>query len=107
MRMLANRQVFRETEYGSDVFVNNRMSSILLSSHEKNLRGFIGHWYELAMATTIHGLNAMFTYTGPMTVLGQPTLHSKRSDLRTPTDRSSRSTMECHSGTTSAVQRGK
>jgi len=46
MRMLANRQVFRETEYGSDVFVNNRMSSILLSSHEKNLRGFIGHWYE-------------------------------------------------------------
>ena len=46
MRMLANRQVFRETKYGSDVFVNNRMSSILLSSHEKNLRGFIGHWYE-------------------------------------------------------------
>ena len=44
MRMLANRQVFRETEYGSDVFVNNRMSSILFSSHEKNLRGFIGHW---------------------------------------------------------------
>ena len=46
MRMLANRHVFRETEYGSDVFVNNRMSSILLSSHEKNLRGFIGHWCE-------------------------------------------------------------
>lgn len=46
MRMLANRQVFRETEYGSDVFVNNRMSSILLDSHEKNLRGFIGHWYD-------------------------------------------------------------
>lgn len=46
MRMLANRQVFRETEYGSNVFVNNRMSSILLSSHEKNLRGFVGHWYE-------------------------------------------------------------
>lgn len=46
MRMLANRQIFRETEYGSDVFVNNRMSSILLSSHEKNLRGFIGHWCE-------------------------------------------------------------
>jgi len=48
MRMLANRQVFRETEYGSDVFVNNRMSSIPLSSHEKNLSGFIGHWYELS-----------------------------------------------------------
>ena len=48
MRMLANRHVFRETEYGSDVFVNNRMSSILLSSHEKNLRGFIGHWCEPA-----------------------------------------------------------
>ena len=46
MRLLANRQVFHETEYGSGVFVNNRMSSILLSSHEKNLRGFIGHWYE-------------------------------------------------------------
>ena len=46
MRMLANRHIFRETEYGSDVFVNNRMSSILLSSHEKNLRGFIGFWYE-------------------------------------------------------------
>ncbi|KAF9646659.1 S-adenosyl-L-methionine-dependent methyltransferase [Thelephora ganbajun] len=44
MRMLANRQVFRETEYGSDVFENNRMSSILLSSHEKNLKGFVGHW---------------------------------------------------------------
>ena len=46
MRLLANRQVFHETEYGSGVFVNNRMSSILLSSHEKNLRGFMGHWYE-------------------------------------------------------------
>jgi len=45
MRMLANRQIFRETEYGSDVFMNNRMSSILFNSHEKNLRGFIGHWY--------------------------------------------------------------
>ena len=50
MRMLANRQVFRETEYGSGVFVNNKMSSILLSSHEKNLRGFIGHWYELIVS---------------------------------------------------------
>ena len=45
MRMLANRQIFRETEYGSDVFMNNRMSSILFNSHEKNLMGFIGHWY--------------------------------------------------------------
>lgn len=53
MRMLANRQVFRETEYGSDVFVNNKMSSILLSSHEKNLRGFIGHWYELIVSYRI------------------------------------------------------
>jgi len=53
MRMLANRQVFRKTEYGSDVFVNNRMSSILLSSHEKNLRGFIGHWYELSLFTPL------------------------------------------------------
>ena len=49
MRLLANRQVFRETEYGSDVFANNKMSSILLSSHEKNLRGFIGHWCELTI----------------------------------------------------------
>ena len=46
MKMLVNRQVFHETEYGSDVFMNNRMSSILLSSHEKNLRGFVDHWYE-------------------------------------------------------------
>ena len=63
MRMLANRQVFRETEYGSDVFVNNRMSSILLSSHEKNLRGFIGHWYERNINSSHHlyGLNTMFT----------------------------------------------
>ena len=44
MRMLANRQIFRETEYESDVFVNNRMSSTLLSSNEKNLRDIIGHW---------------------------------------------------------------
>ena len=50
MRMLANRQVFHETEYGSDVFVNNKMSLILLSSHEKNLRAFIGHWYERGLS---------------------------------------------------------
>ena len=62
MRMLANRQVFRETEYGSGVFVNNRVSSILLNSHEKNLRGFIGHWYELFItATTIRELNILLT----------------------------------------------
>ena len=62
MRMLANRQVFRETEYGSDVFVNNRMSSILLNSHEKNLRGFIGHWYEriINFRHNIYGLNTVF-----------------------------------------------
>ena len=62
MRMLANRQVFRETEYGSDVFVNNRMSSVLLSSHEKNLRGFIGHWYERIINNYYHAceLNVVF-----------------------------------------------
>jgi len=59
MRMLANRQVFRETEYGSDVFVNNRMSSILLSSHEKNLRGFIGHWCECCLHLMVCELNVM------------------------------------------------
>lgn len=46
MRLLVNRGVFRETEFGSDVFANNRMSSILLSPHENNLHGFIGHWYD-------------------------------------------------------------
>jgi len=60
MRMLANRQVFSETEYGSDIFANNRMSSILLSSHEKNLRGFIGHWYEPGLiAVIIYQLSIM------------------------------------------------
>lgn len=49
MRMLVNRGIFRETEFGSDVFANNRMSSILLSSHENNLHGFIGHWYDMLL----------------------------------------------------------
>jgi len=53
MRMLVNRQVFREMEYGLDVFMNNRMSSILLSSHKKNLRGFIRHWYKLSSFTPL------------------------------------------------------
>jgi len=45
MRLLVNRSVFRETHYGSDVFANNRLSSVFLSAHEKNLRGIVGHWY--------------------------------------------------------------
>jgi len=45
MRLLVNRSVFRETHYGSDVFANNRLSSVFLSAHEKNLRGVVGHWY--------------------------------------------------------------
>ena len=105
--MLANRQVFRETEYGSDVFMNNRMSSILLSSHEKNLKGFIGHWYDriINFSPHIHGLDTMFT--GLMTVTVRLILLSKRSNLRTPTSRSSRSTTECLSGTTSVALRAQ
>lgn len=45
MRLLVNRSVFRETHYGSDVFANNRLSSVFLSTHERNLRGVVGHWY--------------------------------------------------------------
>jgi hypothetical protein len=72
MRMLANRQVFRETEYGSDVFVNNRMSSVLLSSHEKNLRGFIGHWYECSLC--FHNPSALYyVCTGLMMATARPT----------------------------------
>jgi hypothetical protein len=39
MRLLVNRSVFRETHYGSDVFANNRLSSVFLPMHEKNLEG--------------------------------------------------------------------
>ena len=108
MRMLANRQVFRETEYGSDVFVNNRMSSILLTSNEKNLRGFIGHWYE-PIVDYRHSSPGVkhYAHTGPTTVIVLLILRSKRSDLRTPTSRSSKSTTECLSGTTSVFQRGQ
>ena len=45
MRLLVNRSVFRETHYGSDDFSNNRLSSVFLSAHERNLRGVVGHWY--------------------------------------------------------------
>ena len=107
MRMLANRQVFRETEHGSNVFVNNRMSSILLASHEKNLKGFIGHWYELIATHRCSNLRARrYACTGPTTVTVQLTLRSKRSDLRTPINRSSKSITECLSGTASVVPRG-
>jgi hypothetical protein len=44
MRALVRRGVFREDKFGSDIYANNRLSSILLSAHEKNLNGFIGHW---------------------------------------------------------------
>ena len=45
MRLLVNRSVFRETHYGSDVFANNRLSSVFLSVHEKNLRGVTSRWF--------------------------------------------------------------
>jgi len=108
MRMLANRQVFRETEYGSDVFVNNRMSSILLSSHEKNLRGFIGHWYESIVNDRLHDPRTKHhAYTGPMMVIVRPILRSRHSDPSTPASRSSKSTTESLSGITSVVPRGR
>ena len=53
MRLLVNRSVFRETYYGSDVFANNRLSSVFLSAHEKNLRGVVGHWYVYNHTPTI------------------------------------------------------
>ena len=53
MRLLVNRSVFRETHYGSDVFANNRLSSVFLSAHEKNLRGVVGHWYVYICTPTI------------------------------------------------------
>ena len=53
MRLLVNRSVFRETYYGSDVFANNRLSSVFLSAHEKNLRGVVGHWYVYSRTPTI------------------------------------------------------
>lgn len=43
VKILANRQVFRKTEYGSDVFPINRIPSTLPSSYEKSLGGPIGH----------------------------------------------------------------
>ena len=95
MKMLANRHVFRETEYGSDVFMNNRMSSILLSSHEKNLRGFAAHWYEpIIHYHHHHSWPKYYAHTGLMMVTVQPRLYSKRFDLRTPINRSSKSTTE-------------
>lgn len=104
MRTLANRQVFRETEYGSDVFVNNRMSSILLSSHEKNLRGFIGHWYSHFLI--LHNSWAQGDLCpGLMMVTVPPTLRSKLSGPGTLTSRSSRSTTECLCGITLVVPR--
>ena len=106
MKMLANRQVFHETEYGSDVFVNNRMSSILLSSHEKNLRGFVAHWYEPIIHYHCHHPRPKYyAYTGLMMVTVRPRLHSKRFDLRTPINQPSKSITECLSGTTSVDPR--
>ena len=53
MRLLVNRSVFRETYYGSDVFANNRLSSVFLSAHEKNLKGVVGHWCVYVCTPTI------------------------------------------------------
>jgi len=53
MRSLVNRRVFRETSFGSDVFANNRISSILLSAHERNLNGLIAHWADDAYRAAI------------------------------------------------------
>ncbi|KAK0204606.1 S-adenosyl-L-methionine-dependent methyltransferase [Desarmillaria ectypa] len=61
MRTLVNRGLFRETAFGSDIFVNNRMSSILLSAHEKNLHGFVGHWCDDAYHAGVHIVPAVKT----------------------------------------------
>ena len=44
MRAFANRQMFRETvtEHGPEIFHDVLYPAYL---HEKNLRGFVGHWY--------------------------------------------------------------
>jgi len=82
MRMLANRQVFRETEYGSDGFVHKRMSSIPLSSHEKNLTDIGTNYHCLPHCDSRSNHHA---YTGLTMVIVQPILHSRHSDPRTPT----------------------